>query len=154
MVLAEAYILSALIYCALVWMFCGKCSNNLIMKTHYRCLRPIYNTQTETYCDLLRINDKIDIHTQNIQILMTEIYKCLNKISPPFTWDYYNQKSNHYNLRRKHLLKLNKCRTKTYGLNTAVFKGAFIWNNLPNHFKEATSVKHGSHIALVSGNER
>ena len=80
------------------------CSNNLIMKTHYRCLRAIYNTQTRTYPDLLRINGKINIHTQNIQILMTEIYKCVNKISLPFTWDYYNKKSNHYNLRREHLL--------------------------------------------------
>ena len=28
-----------------------------------------------------------------------------------------------------------------YGLNTAVFKGAVIRNNLPNHFKEAKSLK-------------
>ena len=69
--LAEACILSNFRCCPLVEMFCGKCSNNLIMKTHYRCLRAIYNTQTKTYWDLLRINGKIDIHTQNIQILMT-----------------------------------------------------------------------------------
>ena len=120
-------------------MFCGKCSNSLIMKTHYRCLKAIYNTQTKTYRDLLCINGKIDIHTQNIQILIIEIYKCLNKISPPFTWDYHNQKSNHCNLRGKHLFKLNKCRTNTYGLNTAVYKGAIIWNKLPSLFKEAKS---------------
>ena len=78
------------------------------MKTHYRCLRAIYNTQTKTYRDLLHINGKINIHTENIQILMTEIYKCLNKIISPITWDYYNPKSNHYNMRGKHLLKLNK----------------------------------------------
>ena len=36
-VLAEAYISSSNFrYCPLVWMFCGKCSNNLIMKTDYR----------------------------------------------------------------------------------------------------------------------
>ena len=121
-------------------MFCGKCSNNFIIKTHYRGLRAIYNTQTKPHRDLLRINGEIDIHTQNIQILMTEIYKCLNKMSPPLTWDYYNQKNNHCNLRRKHLLKPNKCRKKTYGLNTAVLKGAVIWNNLPNHFEEAKSL--------------
>ena len=55
------------------------------MKTHCRWLTAIFNTQTKTYRDLLGINGKIDIHTQNIQTLMTEIYKCLNKISPPFT---------------------------------------------------------------------
>ena len=139
-VLAETYILSNFRYCQLVWMFCGKCGNNVITKTHHRCLRAIYNTQTKTYHYLLRINGNIDIHTQNIQILMTEIYKCLNKISPPFTWEYYIQNSNHCNLIREHLLKLNKCRTKTYGLNTAVFKGAVIWNNLSNHFKEVKSL--------------
>ena len=67
-VLAEAYILSNFRYCPLVCMLCEKCSNNLIIKTHYRCLRGIYNTQTKMYCYLLRINGKIDIHTQNIQI--------------------------------------------------------------------------------------
>ena len=77
-VLAEAYILSNLRYCSLVWMFSGKYSNNLIMKTHYRCLWAIYNTQTKTYHDLLHINGKNDIHTLNIQILMAGIYSCLN----------------------------------------------------------------------------
>ena len=27
-----------------------------------------------------------------------------------------------------------------YAFNTAVFKGDVIWNNLPNHFKEAKSL--------------
>ena len=106
------------------------------MKTHYWCLRAIYNIKTKTYCDLLHINGNINIQIQNIQILMTEIYKCLR----PFIWHCYNKKSNHYKLRGKHLLKLNKWRTKKYGFNTAVFKGAIIWNNLPNQFKEAKSL--------------
>ena len=38
-VLEEAYILSNFRYCPLIWMFCGKMSDNLIMKTHYRTLR-------------------------------------------------------------------------------------------------------------------
>ena len=66
-------------------MFCGKCSNNLTMKT-LRYLKSIYKTQTETYWDLLHVNGKADIHTQTIQLLMIEIYKYLNKLSPPFTW--------------------------------------------------------------------
>ena len=81
----------------------------------------------------------LSTRTSNIQILMTKVYKYLNK-SPPFTRDYSNQKSNHYNLRGKHLLKLDKCRTKTYGLNTAVFKGAIIWNKFPNQFQEAKTL--------------
>ena len=62
-VLAEAYILSNLRYSPLVWMFCGRTCNNLIMKTHYCCLRAVYNTPTKTHRDLLCRNSKIDIHT-------------------------------------------------------------------------------------------
>ena len=84
-VLAEAYISSNFRYCTLIWMFCGKMSDNLIVKTHYRTLRAIYDTQTRSYEELLHLSGKKKIHTQNLQILMVEVYKCLNNISPPFT---------------------------------------------------------------------
>ena len=51
-VLAEAYISSNFRYCPLIWMFCGKISDNLIVKTHYRTLRAIYDTQTRSYEEL------------------------------------------------------------------------------------------------------
>ena len=86
-VLAEAYRLSNFRYCPLVLMLCGKGNNNLIMKTQYRCLFTCYLKYTNKDVLWLTLNGKIDIYTQNIQILITEIYKCLNKISLPFTWD-------------------------------------------------------------------
>ena len=45
----EAYMLSNFGFCPLLWMFYGKCSKNMIMKTHYRCLQAIYKTQTNMY---------------------------------------------------------------------------------------------------------
>ena len=45
-VLAEAYVSSNFRYCPLIWMFCGKMRDNLIVKTHCRTLRAIYDTQT------------------------------------------------------------------------------------------------------------
>ena len=141
-VLAEADISLNFRHCPLIWMFCGKMSDNLIVKTHYRTLRAIYDTQTRSYEELLHLSGKKKIHTQNLQILMVEVYKCLNNISPPFTWDYFKQKNTPYHLRNTQLLELSKCRTKTYGLNTTLFKGALLWNKLPNHFKEARSLIH------------
>ena len=38
---------------------------------------------------------------------MVEVYKCLNNINPPFTWDYFKQKNNPYNLRNTQLLELS-----------------------------------------------
>ena len=52
----------------------------------------IYDKQTRSYQELLHLSGKKKIHTQNLQILMVEVYKCLNNISPPFTWDYFKQK--------------------------------------------------------------
>ena len=62
-------------------------------------------------------------HMKNLQILMVEVYKCLNNLSSPFTWDYFKQKNNSCNLRNVQLLEQSNCRTKSYGLNTALFKG-------------------------------
>ena len=65
-VLSEAYISSNFRYCPLTWMFCGKVSDNLIVKTHYRILRAIYDTQTRSYEELLHLSGKKKIHTQNL----------------------------------------------------------------------------------------
>ena len=84
---------------------------------------------------------------------MVEVYKCLSNISPPFTWDYFKQKNTPYHLRNTQLLELSKCRTKTYGLNKTLFKGALLWNKLPNNLKE-TKIKFGNgqgdHVLVVS----
>ena len=40
-VLAEPHISSNFRYCLMIWMFCGKMSDNLIVKTHYRALRAV-----------------------------------------------------------------------------------------------------------------
>ena len=99
-------------------------SDNFIVKTHYRILRAIYDTQIRSYEKLLDLTRKKKIYTQNLQFLMIEVYKCLNNISPSFTWNYFKQKNNLHNLRNAQLLELSKCRTKTHGLITTLFKGA------------------------------
>ena len=66
-------------------------SDNLIVKTHYRILRAVYDTQTRSYEELLDLSGKKKIHTQ---ILMVEVYKCLNNVSQPFPWNYFKQKNN------------------------------------------------------------
>ena len=123
-------------------MFCDKMSDSLIVKTHYTRLRAIYDTQIQSYEELLHLSGKKKIHSQNFQVLMVIVYKCLNNISPPFIWDYFKQKKPPYHLRNTQLLKLSKCRTKTCGSNTTLFKEALLWNELPNHFKEAKHLIH------------
>ena len=92
-VLVQACISPNFRYYPLIWMFRGKLSDNLIVKTHYRTQRAIYETET-------RSNLSGKICKQNLQILMFAVYKCLNNMSPTLTWDYFKQKKNNqYNLR-------------------------------------------------------
>ena len=57
-VLTEAYISSNSRYSPLMWMFCGKMSDNLIVKIHYRTPRAIYDIQTQSYEELLHLSGK------------------------------------------------------------------------------------------------
>ena len=70
---AEACTLTNFRYCPLVWMFV-----EIIVTTWYEnsLSTAIYNIQTKTYHNLLRINSKNDIQTQKNQLLMTDTYKC------------------------------------------------------------------------------
>ena len=54
--------------------------------------RAIYDTQTRSSEELLHLSGKKKIHAQNLQILMVQVYKCLNNISRPLTWYYFKQK--------------------------------------------------------------
>ena len=103
-VLAEGYVSSNSRYCPLIRVFCSKMSDNLIVKTHYGTIRAIYDSQTRSYEELLHSSRKKKIHTQSLQILMVEIYKYLNSISPSFTWDYFEQNNTPYHLRNTQLL--------------------------------------------------
>ena len=54
-------------------MFCSKMSDNLVVKTYYRTLKAVYDTQTRSYEELLQLSEEKKIHTQNLQILMVEV---------------------------------------------------------------------------------
>ena len=66
-------------YCLITWMFCSRSCDNTITKLQERALRLIYDDY-ESSCDVLfNKNKSFSIHDQNIQKLMIEVYKFLNK---------------------------------------------------------------------------
>ena len=137
-VLAEAYIFHQVLeYCPLIWMFCSKMSDNLIVKTHYRTLRAIYDTQTGSYEELLYLSGKISIS----KISKFWWLKFINASTTKVRLSHriiLSKNNTPYHLGKTQLLELSKCRTKTYGLNN----GALLWNKLSNHFKKAKSLIH------------
>ena len=63
-----------------------------MVQKHDRTLRAIFDKKTRSCGELLILSRKKNIHTESLQILIFEVYKWLNNISPPFTWDYFKQK--------------------------------------------------------------
>ena len=74
-------------YCLINWMFCSRSCDNTITKLQERALRLIYDDYESSFDILFNKNKSFSIHHQNIQKLMLEVYKFLNKLSPDNFFD-------------------------------------------------------------------
>ena len=91
----NAFIMPAFQYCPLIWMYCSKMAHNLINKTHHRVLRARFNTFSESFSEMLQIANTVSIHTRNLRLLMTEIFKSLKELNPPIMWNTFQVKTCH-----------------------------------------------------------
>ena len=82
-ILFQSMIKSQFSYCPLIWMFCSRKSNNIIKKIHERSLRTVTNDKNSDFEDSLKSNNQITVHQRILQILMTEVFKIMNGLSPP-----------------------------------------------------------------------
>ena len=78
----NAVILSNFNYCPLIWLFCNKGANKEIDHTHKRALRILHKNCESSFETLLARSCSNSIRIKNLQKLMTEIYKSMNRLSP------------------------------------------------------------------------
>ena len=71
---------------------------------------------------------------------MTEIYKTLHDLNPPFVKENFVRIDSPYILKSKQRLKIDRVKTSAYGLETASFQGSQLWNTLWISFKQSLSV--------------
>ncbi len=72
------------------------------------------------------------LYIGRLRNMVTEIFKTLHYSTPVYIRDFFEEKDKIYNLHSAVSLKQPKCNTLTYGLNSFQYKGAKIWNDLPN----------------------
>ncbi len=72
--------------------------------------------------------------------MATEIFKALHGSTPIYISDLFEEKDKIYNLRSTISPQQRKCNTVTYGLNSFRYKGANIWNDLPNKIKNSITL--------------
>ena len=79
--LMKAFITSQFSYCPLIWMFHSRSLNNKINQIYERALRLVYQNNL-SFSELLDLDNSVTVHQKNLQVLVTEICKVKNGISP------------------------------------------------------------------------
>ena len=140
LMLYNSFLMSNFNYCPMIWMFYGKTSNDMINNTHKRALRALYNDFNSNYHELLKKGNHPNIHEMNKRRLLVEVYKCINKESPPILNGIFTSKENGINLRINNKLVLPKVSTQR-GLHSFTYRGSRAWNTLSDDLKKSCSVK-------------
>ncbi len=134
----KSYILSNFNYCPLVWHFCGIQNSRNMEKVQERTLRFVYEDYESMYDILLKKGNHDMLYIGRLRNMTTEIFKALHGSTPIYIIrDLFEEKDKIHNLHSTVSLKQPKCNTVTYGLNSFRYKGAKIWNDLPNKIKNS-----------------
>ena len=85
-------------------------------------------------------HDQSLVKHRNLQVLMTETYKIINGLSPPITEHFFILRENTHNVRNFQEISNENRKTVKYGIETISNRTPFLWANLPNEYKLATSL--------------
>ena len=121
-------------------MFCTKHSIGRINSIHEWCLRLIQQNSTSDFELFLGNSNEKPVHQKCIKLLMIEVYKYLNGLSPDIMSDIFKLRENTYNLRNFHIFESQNPRTKKFGLDSIAYRASQLWKNIPEEIRNSTSL--------------
>ena len=124
--------------CWLIWMCHSRIVNSKINKLHERSLRIVYNNKRSSFKELLETDKSVSTHIKNLHVLATEMFKVYRNISPLIVRQWFQSRSNDYNLRQFSQFELPNIRSVFRGTESISFLGPKTWNIVPNEFKKET----------------
>ena len=116
--LYEAFILSHLNYCSVIWLHCGIKNFDKLEKIIERRLSFVFNDLHSTYDELLDYINQPCLQDRRMHDMLTLTYRALNGNTPVYIKNLLNVKEIIYNLRGQHLLNVPRVNTTTYGLHS------------------------------------
>ena len=123
-----------------MWHFCGATNTSKLERLQYPALKFVYREFNTPYETLLEKAGLPTLELSRKRSILIEVFKALNKLSPPFMHNLFNFKTSVYNLRSRNQLQRDHSRTVSYGLHSLSKTGAQMWNRLPNHFTDCTDL--------------
>ena len=140
--LMKAFVISQFNYCPLIWMFHNRALNNRINKIHERALRLVYQNKNLSFSELLELDNAVTIHQRNLQVLVTEIFKVKNNLSPEIMKQVFDFQEPYYNLRSEtSQFRRENIKTTHYGIQSVKFLGPKIWVMVPQNIKNCKSLQ-------------
>ena len=79
-------------------MFYSIRSNSLVNYVSERALSVVYDDHSSSYSELITAKNEPIIHQENIKILMKEMFKFENDLSPPLIDAMFQVRKNNFNL--------------------------------------------------------
>ena len=96
-----------------------------------------------SYEELRNLINAISPHQRCLISLMTEVYKCLNGLSPDIVNDVLAVSKHRYNTQQYNLFVTDPHKTDIYGQNSISYTANQIWNLLPRETKKKKISKPG-----------
>ena len=126
--------------CPLIWMFHSRIMNNKINRLHERCIRLIYEDKTSSLEGLLEQDKIVSIHTRNLQMLATEMFKVYQSMLPLIFSELFLGRDICYNLRSNSNFAVPNGKSAFYGSESISYLGPKIWDIVPLELKDLTSL--------------
>ena len=127
-------------YFPITGMFCSRSCNNKINKLQERALRLVYNDYESSFDVLLNKNKSFSIHHQNIQKLLIEVYKSLNKPSHDNYFDLLFMSKRRQDPLQNDLF-VPSVKTVAKGKDSAKYTRAVTWNSIPCYIMQQDSLE-------------
>ena len=138
--LFKVFIESQFSYCPLIWMFCSRKMNRRINSLQERALRIVYNDYTSSYDDLLRKDNCLTIHQNNIHKVAIEMFKIKNGLAPEFIEAFFKKHDGPTTRLNRDFLRPN-VDTVYNGQMSFKHFGPIVWDEmLPEKYKICTSL--------------
>ena len=114
----------------LLYGFCIRHLNNHVNCIQERVLRIVPDDKSSTFKD-----NSVSVHSRNLQVLATEIYKSMHQLSQTFMKEKSRLIENRYNLWRNTLFASGPFRTQKYSVASLAYLATKIWLLGPRDIK-------------------
>ena len=141
-ILMNSFFNSQFGYWPLIWMFHSRITNNKINRLHERYMRLIYGEKTSSFEELLEQDKSVSIHTRNLQMLATEMFKVYRSMSPPIFHELFLGRNICYNLQSNSNFAVPHVKSVFDGSKSISYLGPKMWDIVTLELKELTTIPH------------